>query len=231
MELIFWGVIAWSLLSLLKDILESFGSQVSCHDPSGKRPMTTRQPYSNAKCRKRIPGKLVRSNTTHEFSNQDLDLKEAKYPVSAHRTQSTAFSSSNPSYKKVLEVNEGKYRTFINVYRDGKMYTLGYPKSTSTLHDVWVGCECKEVDRISVDEANALLDNGSSCSSLRLTNFDNYNEMSKAVSHRHNPNIQSHSVTSKLYGNYTGKCLICGKTLRGNTRKTHCTECYYKYIN
>jgi hypothetical protein len=47
------------------------------------------------------------------------------------------------------------------------------------------------------------------------------------------PAKQQHylSAAPKLYGNKSGVCTQCGKVLRGNKNKTHCTECYNAYCS
>lgn len=96
---------------------------------------------------------------------------------------------------------EGKYRFFENHYVNGKEYSFGFPKENCTDKRVWFGVGNKEIERISYDEAMRRIEGKS-----YISNQTKYISSS------------SHNV---------GYCSNCGKKLRGNIYKKHCTECYH----
>ena len=136
--------------------------------------------------------------------------------------------------KRIMDIWDGDIRVFFNFMSKGVQYTLGYPKKGSGRNDVWVGKDGDEIGRVSFSEANQLMGEGFAKTVFPLLKSHGAKIISggsspRQISEKSYSSRKPSSIKPRLYGNKTGRCVVCGKKLHGNTAKTHCSECYHKY--
>lgn len=120
--------------------------------------------------------------------------------------------------KKIIDIWDGEYRVFFNFYRGKEKVTLGFPKRTTKISDVYVKINDIEQPRISFSEAKSYLTQG-------MINM--IAPRVKGLSSAYSSNSTKRIVSSSLSKNPTyGFCNNCGKKLRGNKSKDLCYECW-----
>ena len=110
--------------------------------------------------------------------------------------------------KKIIDIWEGEYRVFINFYNNREKYTLGYPKKSTYLKDVYFSINQVEQDRLSFSEANKYLSQGMiNLLAPKVKGITGYSKK---------------AIEAKSYG----YCQKCGRRLRGDTSKKLCYDCW-----
>lgn len=104
--------------------------------------------------------------------------------------------------RKIGDIREGETRNFINMYKNGKRLSVGLPKPSNKNKKFYLKTD-SGVEYISASEGRQLL--GQTVGRLG-------GNQTRAL----------HSSNSYGY------CNNCGKELRGNRAKSHCTKCWRK---